>query len=216
MSARMSLRRIRQEKMWSAALVILLTIGVSTWLIIPSINASLQDGFFKYGESASTYIQVSYSLSYLPSAPRLLANVTDKVAAIQGVEEFYPIVINSTSFCFTMPMGNRNATFNLEEETVVIGGPTGYPEASVSLGSGRMPGDGEAAFLMSETSFMNVGIKVGQTYTVRLADYAFNATFVGTPLTKRAVGMMYLFWNSTFLQQKLGSQLYEQTFGVRE
>jgi hypothetical protein len=216
----MTMRRIRQDKTWSAALVILLAIGVSTWLIIPSINASLQDGFFKYGESGSTYITASYSLGEVISGPRLSENSIAQIAAIRGVEEMYPVVLNDTVFPFISSMGGRNVTTNFHEDTAVIGGSKGYPLNLLNLASGKMPGDEEASFLFHQADGI---ITPGKTYTTQFAvsvnatghkEYLkFNATAVGVSSLNRLISRAYVLWNSTFLQHKLGDQLYEKTFG---
>src|SRR3989304_845705 len=104
-TAKNATRKVREEKMWSLAFVGLLTIGLTTWLVVPSISASLQTGFSSYGKSVATYMFV-YNTGSDNYQYRIPANVNDEISAISGVQEVYPIVANWTYTRLTRTLPN--------------------------------------------------------------------------------------------------------------
>lgn len=215
MIAKIVIRKLCNEKIWSISLVGLLTIGLITWMVVPSLSASLEEGFRSYNNSVATYMFV-YNTGEDGYQSRLPAKVTMEIRALAGVLEVYPIVINFTYFidAFTMHLpGGRNITINrMAVESAVIGGQNGFPEALISLSAGRLPGN-EAGFLLNGLAAES--FKLNQSYIVDFSEFSqkFNATAVGQMPYNPMLQQATILWNSTFLQQQLGSQLYEQTFG---
>jgi hypothetical protein len=208
------LRKLYNERIWSISLVGLLTIGLVIWIVVPSLSASLEEGLRSYNNSVGTYLFV-YNTGEDSYQSRLPSEVTTKIHALLGVQEAYPIVNNFTYFidAFTMHLEDRNITINrMQVQSAGIGGQNGFPEALISLSAGRVPGN-EAAFLLN--GLATESFKINQSYAVDFSESSqkFNATAVGQMPYNPMLQQAAILWNSTFLQQQLGSQLYEQTFG---
>lgn len=214
MLTKIVLRKLYNERIWSISLVGLLTIGLVIWIVVPSLSASLEEGLRSYNNSVGTYLFV-YNTGEDSYQSRLPSEVTTKIHALLGVQEAYPIVNNFTYFidAFTMHLEDRNITINrMQVQSAGIGGQNGFPEALISLSAGRVPGN-EAAFLLN--GLATESFKINQSYVVDFSESSqkFNATAVGQMPYNPMLQQAAILWNSTFLQQQLGSQLYEQTFG---
>ncbi len=236
MTIRIAMYRTSKEKMWTIAIVGLLTIGVTTWIVVPSISASLQSGLSSYASSVATYVFV-YNSGWDNYLSRVPANVTDKVASIPGVQEVYPIVTNYTFFIgskieWILADGTRlNMTGAIEgHKSAVIGGQVGFPESLISLSKGRFPGI-EAEFLINGAAASTLTISETRTVGFSIASNTgisddkffrdsygneyihFNATAVGQMPYNPMLQQVDVLWNSTFLENELGTQLFNQTFG---
>jgi ABC-type antimicrobial peptide transport system permease subunit len=236
MTTKIAIRKIRKERMWSLAIVGLLTIGLTTWMVVPSLSASLQKGLTSYSNSVATYIFVYNTGEDYKS--RLPAKVTDQIAAIAGVQEVYPIVANWTYFIglnidMILANGTRlNMTGSIGGHySAVIGGQGGFPQALISLSAGRLPENGEAGFIVN--GLANSTLRMNQTYVAAFEEPSqnrtpnvntyvddwgreyvrFNATAVGQMPYNPMFQQVGVLWNSNFLRQKLGVQLYDETFG---
>ena len=233
---KIAMRRILKERIWSLAIVGLLTVGLTTWMIIPSISASLQEGLSSYSNSVATYLFV-YNTGANNYESRISAKVTEEIAAVEGVQEVYPIVTNWTNFISNrighLPSGAIiNMTGVIEgHKSAVIGGQEGFPQSLISISAGKLPENGEAGFVIN--GIASWSFAMNQTYTVLFPlssedenlnasiyhdtlgrEYVqFNATVVGQMPYNPMLQQVEILWNSTFLQQKLGNKLYNQTFG---
>jgi len=215
---KIAMRKILREKTWSLAILGLLIVGLTTWMVVPSISASLQQGVSSYANGAATYIYV-YSNGYQSVSQRIPQNVTNEISSIPGVKSVYPVVENFTYLFNQETSGLPNGTSIEAFKSAVIGGEGGYPQSLISLSSGRLPGD-EAGFLTNPSIS---DIENNQTYLVGFSEsffglnnsdqyMQFNATAVGA-VAENPMEAVLILWNSTFLQQQLGSQLYNETFG---
>ncbi len=215
MTVNVALRKVRNEKLWSIALMGLLTIGLTTWMVVPSLSSSLQEGFSSYANNVATYMFV-YNMGEDSYQSRIPAETTNKMHAIEGVQEVYPVVNNFTyfidAFTFRTPNNQTVTIGRMTSQSAVIGGKNGFPEALISLSAGRLPED-KAEFLLNGLAASS--FQINQSYIVDFSEGSpkFNATGVGqmpfNPMFQQAA----ILWNSTFLQRQLGSQFYEQTFG---
>jgi len=237
MTMKIAIRKIRKEK-WSLAIAGLLTIGLSTWIIVPSISSSLQLGLSSYGNSVATYLFV-YNTGWDNSYSRIPENVTAQIAAIPHVQAVYPIVINLTYFfdrgkIWTLANGTHlNTTGSIEiVQSAVIGGQGGFPESPIGLSEGRLPENEEAGFIINGIAAWE--FTMNQTYTVGFPapsnngstnannyldpttgqEYMrFNATGVGNMPYNPMLQQVDVLWDPSFLKLKIGAQIYNQTFG---
>ena len=95
MMAKIALHKIHRERIWSFAVVGLLAVGLVTWMIIPSISASLQAGLSSYSNNVSTYMFV-YDTGRDHFSYRFPLEVSDKITSIPGVQKVFPIIGNIT------------------------------------------------------------------------------------------------------------------------
>jgi len=223
MTINVVLRKARKEKLWSLAIVALLTIGLTTWMVVPSLSASLQEGLSSYANNVATYMFV-YNTGAGDFGYRIPKNWLDEITAFEGVQEIYPVVTNFTRF----REGEKGI---MGVESVVIGGKGGFPLSLISVSVGKIP-ENEAGFLingimygtfsMNETyiTLFEMGPEVEipdnvSTYRdFRDREYVmFNSTGVGLMPYNPMFQQAHIMWNSTFLRQKLGDQLFEQTYG---
>ncbi len=93
MTIGVALRKARKEKLWSAAMIGLLTIGLTLSMVVPSLSSSLQEGLSSYANNVATYIFV-YNTGSESYDFRIPANVTDEIVKLEGVQQVYPIVSN--------------------------------------------------------------------------------------------------------------------------
>ncbi len=237
MTTKIAIRKIRKERMWSLAIVGLLTIGLTTWMVVPSLSESLQKGLASYSNSVATYIFV-YNTGEDNYQSRLPAKLTDQITAISGVQEVYPIVANWTYFLglpIDMILANGthlNMTGSIGgHNSAVVGGQGGFPQALISLSAGRLPENGEAGFIIN--GLASYTFVLNQTYAALFTEppqnrtldvntyidgegreyIRFNATAVGQMPYNPMLQQVGVLWNSNFLRQKLGVQLYDKTFG---
>ena len=220
--------------MWSVTLIGLLTVGLMTWMIIPSASSSLQKGVNAYGNSVATYIFVYDSNGFNSRVPD---NVTSEIEAIHNVEAVYPVIDNLTTFLnssleMTLSNGTRVTMHGvLDRESAVIGGQSGFPEALMGISEGRLPKQGEAAYIINGASEMNsitnqttpIGFSENPASETNQNNYVdpdsgleyfrINATEVGVMTYNPMLQEISVFWNPIFLERTLGSSLYNQTFG---
>jgi ABC-type antimicrobial peptide transport system permease subunit len=238
MTTKVAICKVSKERIWSLAIVGLLTVGLTTWMVVPSMSESLQRGLSSYGNNVATYMFV-YNTGLDNYNSRIPANVTHEIAAIKGVQKVYPIVTNLTHFfdierIWTLANGTQlNMTGAIEgRQSAVIGGQGGFPQSLIGLSSGRMPENMEASFVINGIAAWEITLNqtyaVGFQETLRNGDLEanqylnlatgqkylrFNATAVGQMPYNPMLQQVDVLWNPTFLQQELGSQLFNQTFG---
>jgi hypothetical protein len=112
-----------------------------------------------------------------------------------------------------------------------MGGQEGFPQYLISISAGKLPENGEAGFVIN--GIASWSFAMNQTYTVLFPlssedgslnasiyhdflgqEYMqFNAAVVGQMPYNPILQQAEVLWNSTFLRQKLGDQLHNQTFG---
>lgn len=236
MRNKIAIYKVLKERIWSLAIVSLLTVGLTTWMLVPSISASLQEGFSSYSNSVATYVFV-YNTGADNYESRISGDVTEEIAAIDGVQEVYPIVINWTCFISNRTAHLSDGTainmtgFIERRKSAVIGGQGGFPQSLIAISAGKLPDAREASFVINGVASWSFAIN--QTYTVLFPTSStgeslnasvyldflgreymqFNARVVGQMPYNPMLQQAEILWNSTFLRQKLGEQLYKQTFG---
>jgi len=230
MMTNIALRRMRKERIWSLAIIGLLIVGLTAWIIVPSISASLQEGLSSYSNSIATYMFV-YNTGEDGFKSRISENVTNDIISVEGVQEVYPILINFSSFIENGNMTNLPKGAIVMVESAVIGGHGGFPQSLIVISEGKLP-ENEAGFLTNGVASGTFSMNTTYTAIFELSsederpnstdlykdflgrEYVqFNATAVGKMPYNPILQQVYILWNSTFLRQKLGDQLYDQTFG---
>ena len=229
----LALKRVGRETGWSLVIVGVLTSGLIAWIVIPSVASSLESGVSGYSNGVGTYFVVNTSGTkcnpdFEYCATTLPLNVTERIAAIPGVQNTYPIILNGTNlFGTTTEISNgQNTTLNYDvtEGSALIGGPRGFPPSLLALDIGRLPGD-QPAFDMSPTlasPYAPDRTSLNESRPVALSCYQcpdpnevsprFNATAVGELELNPVLVNIGVLWNSSFAQQKLGPTLFNQTW----
>lgn len=229
-----ALKKLKKERIWSIALIGLLTIGLMSWMVIPSVSSSLQKGFSVYGDNTGTYIFAYDSGNFTSRVPE---NVVDQIREIPHVSIVYPVIDNYTTFFdaqfgLTLANGTRISIPGvMSRESAVIGGQDGFSEALIGISDGRLPKQGELSYIINgvnaESSLSNIPAPVGfpeplpssakgESYfdSVSGKTYVrFNATEVGVMTYNPMLQEISILWDRTSLQQQLGDVLYNQTFG---
>jgi len=234
MTTKIAMRKVSKERMWSLAIVGLLTIGLTTWIIVPSLSASLQQGLSTYSNNVATYMFV-YNTGLAGYNSRVPANVTHEIARILGVQDVYPIVNNMTYFLdvnrtWTLADGTTLNVSAIEgRQSAVIGLQGGFPQSLISLSAGKLP-ENEASciingiaveqFTINQTYAVGFplgnGSSIDNTYydsATRQEYVRFNATVVGFMPYNPMLQQVDVLWDPSFLRLKMGAQLYNQTFG---
>jgi hypothetical protein len=229
----LSLNRIARETGWSLVIVAIMSSGLIAWILIPSVASSLESGVSSYSNGAGTYFVVNQSGSncnpiFETCATTLPNNITERIAAIPGVEKTYPIILNATYFFgkTTQIFNGKNTTLNYKvgEGTALIGGPRGFPESLLALEAGRLPGNAPT-FVMGPLLYSNHSLALtylNQPRPVAVGCWAcansplispeFNGTAVGVFALNPVIVNLQVLWNSTFMLQKLGPSLYNETW----
>lgn len=224
--SKISTRRVLREVGWSVVIVGVLTSGLTAWILIPSIGATLSSNLTNYANGVGTYISVEGSGAILPQG------AIGQTASIPGVEAVYPFVVNSTYFVvhnFTANLGGQEHVIPVARFGVystVVGGPNGFPPSLLALVAGRSPGN-EPAFAfepyLKDASPPQTDVRLGVAQEVvigcrncvnitTVGSY-FNATAVGEVASNSLFSDIALFWNSTFMMNHLGPRLYQQEWG---
>lgn len=227
----MSVRKIKKESGWSFLIICILVAGLMASILIPSIGSSLQLAFSNYSNELAPWVVVAPK-GNCPNpftCQQILPDgIVPQIRAISGVQRVYPIVINDTAFPKTnvtlTNIDGNNITLNsfaTVYPSAVVGGPKGYPVDLMDIANGTFPHDGESAFVINAL-LPNI-LRLNHNYTVDLASNydgsgspitpPFNATVSGIMAMNPLFGDIELFWNSSFLMNKLGSVAYNQTFG---
>lgn len=220
------LKKVTRDRLWTVALVLILTSGLVSWIVVPSAAGSLHDGLVSYGENTSTFIVVrgcnigpTYGNAYLPK------NLPAETLALPGVQAVYPIDVNYTYMLTTFTLGSGSSkstggsTVLAAIASAVIGGENGYPTGLILLIQGHIPQGNEPGFVLNDNTLGTFNRNGYNSFMIGSSEWngtnavKFNATIAGiaafNPLTRE----VYILWNSTFLEQKLGQRLYNATFG---
>jgi len=216
-----------REVGWSVVIVGVLTSGLTAWILIPSIGSTLSSNLTTYANGVGTYISVEGSGGAVPQS------TIRNISAIPGVQEVYPFVVNGTYFVvhnFNTALGTGQwhviPLANFGVSSVLVGGPGGFPPALLTLSSGKAPGN-EPAFAFEpyledsqppQTDVQlgvaqEVAIGCGACANVSIVGSHFNATAVGEVAVNPLFSDIALFWNSTFMMNHLGPQLYQEEWG---
>jgi hypothetical protein len=224
---KLSTGRALREMGWSVVIVGVLTSGLTAWILIPSIGSTLSSNLSSYANGVGTYISVEGSGSPIPQG------TIRNISSIPGVQHVYPFVVNGTYFV----VKNWNTTLGTGQWHVVplarfgvssalIGGSNGFPTDLLSLSSGSAPGD-TPAFAFEpyledaqppQTDVQlgvaqEVAIGCGACANVTVVGSYFNATATGEVAANPLFSDIALFWNSTFMMNHLGPQLYNEEWG---
>jgi hypothetical protein len=219
--------RTLREVGWSVVIVGVLTSGMTAWILIPSIGSTLSSNLTNYANGVGTYISIEGNGATVPQ------EVIENISAIPGVQHIYSFVVNRTFFV----VKNWNTTLGTGQwhvvplahfgvNSAVVGGVDGFPPALLALASGNAPG-GNATFAFepylkeSQPSQTDVHLGVAQEVVIGCGTCAnvtavgsyFNATAVGEVAFNPLFSDIALFWNSTFMMQHLGPQLYQEEWG---
>lgn len=215
-------RKALRETSWSIIVIVIMSVGFTGGIIIPSVGSSLQSGVEQYANAVATYVVVQNNGNPSTLNQTIPPALLNQIASIDGVQQVYPVVTNYTIFLFHPPrtLGNvriGNTTMiavqaSLGFLSAVVGGSTGYPPQLVDPAIGRAPGAGESGFLFN--SNQDNPFNVSNSAQVQVAGTNFTATELGInkyiPLIGNNLGVL---WDSSFMKNKLGGVLFDQTFG---
>jgi len=222
---RLVLGKVHGDASWTVLLVLILASGLTVWGLVPSVSGSLQTGLLEYGNRVSTYLVIqSNNGQLLGSGSPLLENLIPQIESIHGVQAVYPVKYNYTyepaffNVCLPGGSGCRNASILEGFASAAIGGENGYPQSLVTLVKGHMPQGNESAFVVnnSELGTFHNGtyrFEIGSNDWNSRQGVKFNATIAGVSALNPLTGLIQILWNRTFLQNELGSRLYNSTFG---
>jgi hypothetical protein len=218
LSLRLSRKKASGERGWSVAIVILMTVGLTGWIVVPGVGNSLESGFSSYANAVGTYVIIGNNGA--PSARNefISSNTVAQIGSLAGVQSVFPIDINYTEFQFpnyTLGPGIKGMVFGAR--TALLGGSFGYPSGLLNLTSGRAPEGNEAGFIVNSPDLQNYNegrpYTVGQTANVSIAGISFTATAVGVNSINPLLGdAVQVIWNATFVRNELGDRLFNQTF----
>lgn len=222
---RLSACRTLREVGWSVVIIGILTSGLTAWILIPSIGSTLSSNLTSYANGVATYISVE-------GGGALPQGTISKISSIPGVQAVHPFVVNATYFVvrnYTTTLGGTKHVVPLARFGVysaVFGGPNGFPPDLLALSAGRSPGN-EPAFAfepyLKSANPPQTDVRLGRGHEVvvgclRCANITtigsyFNATAVGEVAINPLFSDVAVLWNSTFMMQHLGPQLYQQEWG---
>jgi hypothetical protein len=211
---------------WSIVIIGVLTSGLTAWILIPSIGATLSSNLTNYANGVGTYISVEGSGAVIPQ------DTINQINSIPGVQVVYPFVVNMTYFVvhnFTTSLGGQEHVVPLARFGVystVIGGPNGFPPSLLAMAGGRSPrNEPEFAFepYLENANPPQTDVSLGvarevvigcrNCVNITTVGSYFNATAVGEVAFNSLFSDIALFWNSTFMMNHLGPQLYRQEWG---
>jgi hypothetical protein len=215
-------KRATRESSWALVLVAIITTCLSLGIIVPSIATSMQNGLRGYADATGAYILVQNNGNPAGIDQTLPSSLISQIGNLAGVEKVYPVTTNETRFYFDPPLYSGFSTIggNTVETGIdsigvlsgVIGGPHGYPEQFVNPTSGFAPSGNEDAFIYNspEANPYNVS----DIANVEVANINFTATEAGINSYVPLLGNnLQLLWPASFMQNKLGQVLFNQTFG---
>ncbi len=227
MSIYLAKKKAFGEAAFSALIVAIMVAGLTGWIVIPAIGASLESGLSGYANTTGTYVIVSFNGNPLSQQSTLPSSVVDEISTIAGIQAVYPVDVNFTMFRFpnyTQPPppgeGVSIKGANQFVQSAVIGGPYGFPSSLIGLVSGRLPNTNEPGFVVTSPSLLNLNnqghpFAVGDNASVSIAGVNFTALAVGVNAYNPLIGDSVLaLWNPAFFQSTIGRSLYNQTFGV--
>jgi len=227
---RIIIKKAVNDISWTVILVLILTSGLTSWIVVPSISSSLQKGLGNYANSAATYVVVYGSIQPGQRQSYLFpAGFVSSVESLQGVEHVYLVHYNFTAFLMKINVcqigggGCMNATGFEETESAFIGGINGYPTSLINLTSGHMPSENESSFINNNAAlgiFSDFNKQYEVAFNVSIHSTAnstnivkFKASVGGINVLNPITGSIMVLWNREFLEHKLGEKLFNQTFG---
>lgn len=227
----LALRKATREFAWSIFIIGVLSAGLTAWIVVLSISASLESSIGDYGSRVATYIIISPKGEVqlgMTSRALLPQNVVERMKAVEGVANIYPMSTNRTGLVYfnitaTLIINGEQKNHTFPEFTTGINsavlGQKGFPLDLVDLVKGRLPDEGEAGFIWN-ANLLNFktrkAYQVNDTVVVDIAGVRFNATLLGINAFNPMLREAGVLWDSAFLRQKLGAERYEATFGGRE
>ena len=224
---KLSVGRAARELGWSVLVVGVITSGLTAWILVPSVGSTLSSNLTSYANGAATYISVEGGGEVIPKT------TMNEISSIPGVQYAYPFVLNETYFV----VRNFNTTFGTGHwhivplarfgvPSAITGGPNGFPPSLLALSEGASPGNEPVfafePYLESQSPPQtDVHLGVAQEVVVGCRVCAnsstvgsyFNATAVGEVAVNPLFSDIALFWNSTFMMNHLGPQLYNEEWG---
>jgi len=217
------LKKLRRDISWTFLIILILTAGLTSWILIPSTSASLRNAIRSYAENISTFIvvqQSQYPLG-LTGNPDL-AGFVPMIESSAGVESVNPITLNYTfiRMMLQLAIGGQVKLANVTAAflSAVTGGNNAFPTRLVSLTSGHFPQDDDSSFVLNDNRLViptdkTLQVEIGSKDFNGTQGVKFNATVAGVTALNPLTAEASLLWNSTYLEQRLGSQLYNSTFG---
>jgi len=213
---------MRREPKFAILLLGILAIGLTTWIVLPSIGEQLQQQLLAYAGRESTYVVVSNNLG--GPVVGLPQNATASIGGIQGVQAVYPFNINDTAVEYHNVTVTAQVNGTVREITfknftmTVKSAPIGlgyFPPSLINVINGRLPGDSEPGFV-ANCGVQNLGTRsammVGDVLEVSVDGIKFNATMTGRNAAPPLTNGVCLLWNQAFLRQKLGPDRFSKTF----
>lgn len=211
---RLALKKVVREPSWTVALSCVLIVGLTVWIMVPSIGLSLETALNEYSDKAGTYVAVSPSgfgtLGGFPASQFLGASLIEDIDELEGVERVHPFTVNDTSFVMQYPEGGGEDSrdVNVYMNSAVLGNG-GYPPELIELLAGILPSAENRGMLeITGGSFSSVG----ETFNAEVAGVKINTTLVGSAATIPFVDIIVL-WDKAFLLGVLGPDSYQATFG---
>jgi len=212
-------RKAFREYGWSAIIVVIIVVGLSGWVVIPSIGMSLESGLNNYANAAATYIVVSYNGNPSFSNQTLSNSTLAQFRSIAGVESIYPVGTSETEWF--PPSGDtifpteNNMTVTIAEvgyTSAVIGGDNGFPLQLLVLSSGTLPVPGSGSFILNSN---DLGYNLSnQTLKMQVGGVNVTGKSSGSSQYIPLIGNnLQILWDRTFILNQLGSKSFSQTFG---
>ena len=217
--ASIGVKKIRRDISWTLLVVLILTAGLTAWILIPSVAGSLRNGLESYANNISTFLVVENSCRLNGT----VAGWLPQIQSLVGVQSVYPITLNYTYILsrFQTIVGGVPTTMTIVEgiQSAVIGGSMGFPSQLLLFSWGVAPKENESSFILNDNRLSSVNVtginqvKIGSSDWTGSGGVKFNATVAGISALNPLTAQVSLLWNSIFLRQKLGWQLYNATFG---
>ncbi len=224
----LSIRKIRRDVKYSIVLIVILAIGFSSWILIPSISDHLESTLHDYSANVATYVTVSSKgqTGGLPPTTGLPPSVIEQMKALGHVENVYAFRTNFTRFIFhnvpiviVSPNGTRTTIYQ-DVDAGMLSAPIGqgyFPMELVSLVEGKIPLGTFPGFVTNCDGNIDIRnnspLTTNTTYAVRVGASQFDALATGRNTINYLYADVCVLWNPAFLQQELGPANFTSTFG---
>ena len=208
--------------------MIILAVGFSSWILIPSISDNLEATLHDYSATVATYVTVSAKgeTGGLPPASGLPSSVIEQMRGLRNVETVYAFRTNFTHFIFhnvpivTVYSNGTRTTVYQDVDAGMLSAPIGrgyFPMELVNLVEGKLPQDTYPGFVANCDGHFDIrnnsALTTNASYTVRVGVSQFDAVDTG----RNAINYLYadvcVLWDPIFLQQELGIANFTSVFG---
>jgi len=219
-------KKAQEEWGWSAAIILIMVMGLTGWIVVPAIGQSLESGFTSYANQAGTYVVVESNGNGFGQDKFISNDTIAQIASITGVQNVYPVAVNITNFYFpnyssNPPPGSNGPIvrgMTVAYSSAVMGGPLGFPVNFVDLTAGQVPTAAEPEFIINILPFPDFDnnmrpFAIGEAASVSISGVDLTATAAGiNSYNPLMAGIADVLWNATLVRNQLGEKLYDQTF----